>query len=153
MPSTNNKRQLVAEDERDDDFEIKKPRRSPKVVSFKHPPKRMKRVPPRVSPSKPKKTPKTHSVSTQTRRNEDNYIHVNNTVSIKKEFPVGSIVAISGRDLDYGRYKVRKHAPTFYGVVEPHANYSFEGSSPVEEGWTYVTFVVSGEYECTTKMR
>ena len=37
---------------------------------------------------------------------------------VKLEFPLGSIVSINGRDLDFGRYKSRRDAPSFSGAVE-----------------------------------
>ena len=53
MPSTTNKRQMKAtNDEDDDDFEIKRLRRMTKVLSFKQPPKKWRKVPVLVSPTK-----------------------------------------------------------------------------------------------------
>ena len=147
MTSTTNKRQIRNVNSEDDDFEVKRPRKVTKVVSSKQLSKKLTKQAAMITPQKVKHFPKTQSVGTQTKSKKDKITTLQDTNLVKKEFPVGSIVGINGRDLDYGRYKVRKHAPTFYGVVDPHANHTYEGSNPVAEGWTYVTFVVSGEYE------
>ena len=63
------------------------------------------------------------------------------------EFPHGCIVSINGYDLDYGRYKERKHAPIFYGVVEDPVNHDADVICNIKDDQVIVRFVVSGEYE------
>ena len=58
-------------------------------------------------------------------------------------FPVGSIVCINGYDLDYGKFKQKKNAPMFYGVVaDPDHN-----SGKLKDDELLVTFVISEEYK------
>ena len=72
-------------------------------------------------------------------------------VLVKREFPVGSIVCISGRDLDYGRWKNRSTAPKFYGCVEDVSGYNTGDKDDCKEGQSFVTFVVAGYYEWYNK--
>ena len=98
------------------------------VNSLKAAPKKIKVTTIDVSPSKRFKT-----VSTQT--NFD-------TATI------GSIVGINGYDLDNGRYKVKRNAPMFFGLVmDPRKINHPEGADDLKDDELFVKFVVSGEYE------
>ena len=72
-------------------------------------------------------------------------------VRIKQEFTIGSLVSISGRDLDFGRWKSRATAPTFYGCVEDEKEHLLRDKTEVKEGQSYVAFVVAGYYEWYNK--
>ena len=94
--------------------------------------------------SKTKATKKSKTVSTQTDFNLP-AVASPQKLCIHEEFPIGSIVGINGYHLDYGKFKVKKHAPLFYGLVEdPSLHQSKEESNEDE---VVVKFVVSGEYE------
>ena len=64
---------------------------------------------------------------------------------IHEEFPIGSIVGINGYHLDYGKFKVKKHAPLFYGLVEDPSLH--QSKEELNEDEVVVKFVVTGEYE------
>ena len=68
------------------------------------------------------------------------------------EFPVGSIVGINGYDLDYGRFKKKRDAPMFYGLVEDPSMHSGEDEViKLADDEVIVKFVVCGEYEWYNK--
>ena len=101
-----------------------------------------------LTPSKSHtKHPTTITMSTQTKRTEVRQAPVIDLVMVKIEFPAESIVSKIIRDLDYGRFPNRNHASTFYGAVEVMEVDNGKDGTPVEEGWSYIKFVVSCEYK------
>ena len=72
-------------------------------------------------------------------------------VPVKREFPIGSLVSISGRDIDFGWWKSRATAPTFYGCVEDEEDYLISDATEVKECQSFVTLVVVGFYEWYNK--
>ena len=88
------------------------------------------------------------NVATQT----SNLINNHNPVTPAKrtswdEFNTRFIMNINGYDLDYGKYKKRNNAPTFYGCVEDPRNLDHKEVRDLETNNLIVSFVVSGEYE------
>ena len=97
-----------------------------------------------------------HSVKPSPKKVKLNNIEVSppkrfKTVSTQTTFDtatIGSIVGINGYDLDYGRFKVKKNAPMFFGLVlDPNKINHAEGSDELKDDELFVKFVVSGEYE------
>ena len=70
-------------------------------------------------------------------------------VSVKNKdyFPKGCLVSINGFDLDFGCYKNRKAAPTFYGCVEDPRNYGEYETKDLCDNEVLVSFIVAGLYE------
>ena len=69
-------------------------------------------------------------------------------MQVECDFPTGSIVGINGCDLDYGRFKVKRDAPMFYGLVEDTIMHDGEDELvELKEDEVIVKFVVCGEYE------
>ena len=117
-------------------------------------PKRPKRA--IVTPStlrhrvKPKPALKRRTIGVQTPHDSLKCAHdiaasSTKVADIKLEFPHGSIVSINGRDLDFSKYKMRVDSPTFYGVVD-NIKY-FDDIDRIAAGQSYISFVLSGEYE------
>ena len=71
----------------------------------------------------------------------------NTNVTTKLEFHYGSIVSISGCDMDDSRWSVRNDALTFFGCVTNPTMYTCADASNMNSDESYVTFIVSGEYE------
>ena len=66
---------------------------------------------------------------------------------VKLEYPYGSIVSINGYDLDNSKWPVKKDAPTFFGCVEVPGNFKCEDADNIKDDESFISFVVSGEYE------
>ena len=68
------------------------------------------------------------------------------TIAIKAEFPLGSVVAVTGAILDSEKYEGKLDPPTFLGVVRD--SFSYDGTANLDTGWdeTLVEVVVAGEY-------
>ena len=49
------------------------------------------------------------------------------------DLPFGCIVSINGYDLDYGKYKERKHAPLLYGAVKDPKHHGIDVISKLEQ--------------------
>ena len=61
---------------------------------------------------------------------------------------IGSIVGINGCDLDYDKFKQKRNAPMFFGVVmDPKKINHPKGADDLKDDELFVKFVVSGEYE------
>ena len=67
------------------------------------------------------------------------------------EFVPGCIISINGYDMDYGKYQVRNHTPSFYGTVVDLTNIDLEQKGDLADDELIVRFVVSGEYEWYNK--
>ena len=64
------------------------------------------------------------------------------------KFPFGSVEAINGTDMDEFRWKDRKQAPIFYGVVGNPYHFDCKDAENIDEKReSMVTFVLNGHYE------
>ena len=61
-------------------------------------------------------------------------------------------MGINGFDLDYGRFKVKKNAPMFYGLVlDPKVHQDEDELRLLNDDELIIKFVVSGDYEWYNK--
>ena len=67
-------------------------------------------------------------------------------MAMKREYHIGSIVGINGRNIDYGDCNICKNIPTLDGIVENGKEYNTDITINLKEEWSLVTFIVNIEY-------
>ena len=152
MSDTNKNKKVTFQSESDDSDFVHKPIKQTKLKVYKskvYKSKVTKHV--KHAQSNPSRQTKiihvvspTKSVKSFETKLETNAINV---PTVKLEFPHGAIVSINGCDMDNSRWSIRNDAPTFYGCVENPKDYSCADAKKISSNESFVTFVVSGEYE------
>ena len=95
--------------------------------------------------------PKESSHTTNTKKGGKQVTRVTKRSKITEnwmKFPFASVVAINGTDMDEFRWKDRKQAPIFYGVVGNPYHFDCKDAENIDEKReSMVTFVLNGHYE------